>query len=179
MIAAAARPRILVAYYSRSGNTERVARALAAELGADLERIVDRTDRRGFLGYLRAGRDAIRRRGTEIAPPATDPPRYDLLLIGTPVWGRSVTPAVRTYLTRYTDALPDTALFLTYGGSGAERVFAQLTALCGRLPLAALAIREHELRPGGWESRVRAFAAEVAALADRSMAARVAAHSAE
>ena len=170
MIAAASRPRILVAYYSRSGNTEQVARALAAELGADLERIVDRTDRRGVLGYLRAGRDAIRRRGTEIAPPSTDPPRYDLLLIGTPVWGRSVTPAVRTYLARYADALPDTALLLPSGGSGAERVFAQLTALCGRLPLAALAIREHELRTDRWERRVHTFAAEVAALAARTAA---------
>jgi len=58
-----------VAYYSHSGNTERVAAALAAELGADLEAVVDRRGRRGLLGYLRAGRDAVRGRDTEIEPP--------------------------------------------------------------------------------------------------------------
>ena len=161
------RPRALVAYYSRTGNTRRVAEAIAAELGADLEPIVDRTGRRGFVGYLRAARDAIRGRRTEIDPPRRDPSAYELLVVGTPVWGSSLTPAVRTWLAARTGTLPDTALFLTHGGSGRERVFAQMTGLCGRFPLAALALREQELREGGWEGRARAFAAEIAALAAR------------
>ncbi|HUF35223.1 MAG TPA: flavodoxin [Gemmatimonadales bacterium] len=165
MIQTVPRPRALVAYYSRSGNTQRVAAVLAAELGADLEPIVDRRSRRGLLGYLRAARDAIRGRDTEIDPPRRDPARYDLLVVGTPVWGSSVTPAVRTYLRGRAGTLPEVAMFLTHGGSGRERVFAQLTELCGRLPLAALAVREEELKEGGWEGRTRGFAAEIAAIA--------------
>jgi len=41
--------RILIAYYSRSGNTRRVAPRLAADLGADLEEIVDPTRISGLL----------------------------------------------------------------------------------------------------------------------------------
>jgi hypothetical protein len=50
-------------------------------------------------------------------------------------------------------------------------VFAQMTGLCGRFPLAALAVREQELKEGSWEGRARAFAAEVAALVARNAAA--------
>ena len=51
------RPRTLVAYYSRTGNTRHVAEVIAAELGAELEPIVDRAERRGRLGFLRAARE--------------------------------------------------------------------------------------------------------------------------
>jgi flavodoxin len=164
------RPRVLVAYYSRTGNTRRVAEAVATELGADLEPIVDRTNRRGFFGFLRAGRDAMRGHLTEIDPPVHDPSAYDILVLGTPVWASSVAPAVRTWLARRSGTLPDTALFLTHGGSGRERTFAQMTGLCGRFPLTALALREQELKEGSWEGRARAFAAEIAALAGRNAA---------
>ena len=159
-------PRALVAYYSRSGNTRRVAEVIAGELGADLEPITDRTERHGLLGYLRAARDAIRGRGTAIGEPVHNPAAYDLVVVGTPVWASSVTPAIRTYLARHAGRLPDAALFLTHGGTGRERVFSQMTALCGRFPLGAFALREQELR-GGWEPQARAFARDMLATARR------------
>lgn len=161
------RPRILVAYYSRTGNTRRVAKAIAAELGADLEPIVDRTDRRGFFGYLRAARDAMRGRAAEIDRPRHEPATYDLLIVGTPVWVSSLTPAVRTFLGTYGGDGPELAFFLTFGGAGQEKVFSQMADLCARPPLAALAIRESELASPDWEVRVRAFAAAVGMAARR------------
>ena len=65
--------RILIAYYSRSGNTRRVATRLAVDLGADLEEIVDPTCRSGVFGYQRSGFQALFRRLVPIAPPAHDP----------------------------------------------------------------------------------------------------------
>ncbi|HEU5042435.1 MAG TPA: flavodoxin [Gemmatimonadales bacterium] len=174
--ATAPRPRALVAYYSRSGNTRRVAETIAAELGADLEPITDLTGRRGFWGYLRAGRDAMRGRGTTIGAPVHDPAAYDLVVVGTPVWASSMTPAVRTWLGRVAGRLPEAALFLTHGGTGRERVFSQLTALCGRFPLGALALREQELKAGNWEPRARAFAREILTLAEHHRAAGAEAH---
>ncbi len=47
--------KILVAYYSKTGNTKRAAEDIAKSLGADLEEIKDKRNRKGFGRGLRAG----------------------------------------------------------------------------------------------------------------------------
>ncbi len=81
-----AEPKALVVFFSRTGKVRRVAEAIAAELGADVEEIVDTRDRRGPFGLLSAARDAMLRRTARIEEPAHDPADYDLVVIGTPVW---------------------------------------------------------------------------------------------
>jgi flavodoxin len=154
-------PRVLVVFYSRSGNTRRVAHAVAEELHADVEEIVDRRDRRGILGYLRSGRDAWRQRETSIDSPRADPRSYDLVIAGSPVWSGSLTPAMRTYLACYREALPEVAFFITHGGSSRERVFRQMAKVAGRVPLRTLAVREKELPGSDWVDRARGFAREL------------------
>jgi hypothetical protein len=61
--------RILVVHYSRSGNTERVAKDIAARRGADIEQIVDLRDRRGFTGFLGGVCDSVRKVSAHIAAP--------------------------------------------------------------------------------------------------------------
>ncbi len=58
----------LVVYYTRTGNTRFVAQTIAAEIGADVEEVVDLKKRSGVLGYLSGGSDARRGKETEIAP---------------------------------------------------------------------------------------------------------------
>lgn len=76
----------LVVYYSRTGKTKFVAETAAAELGSDIEEIVDLKNREGKLGWMSATQDASRGKETEIAPTKKVPNDYDLLIIGTPVW---------------------------------------------------------------------------------------------
>ena len=76
----------LVVYYSRTGNTKFVAEEITAELGADIEEVVDLKKRDGKMGYLSASRDATGNRQTNIAETKRNPADYDLIVIGTPVW---------------------------------------------------------------------------------------------
>jgi len=153
----------LIVYYSRTGNTRKLAQAIAAELGAAVEEIVESKSRAGILGWLGAGRDAMLRRTTPIQPLKTDPARFDLVVVGTPVWGWSVTPAVRAFLASHAGRLKSVAFFCTQGGSGYARAFRQMEELSGKKPLATLALLEKELA-GDFTPRVREFAA---ALQDR------------
>ena len=137
--------RILVAHYSRSGHTKQIAEQIARTVGADIEAIVDPTDRSGLLGYLRSGYQASRQRTVEIGPGVRDPSAYDLVVIGTPIWSMSVSPAVRSYLAREARRLPRVAFFCSCGGSGGERAFAQMARVCGKTPAATLIVRESEL----------------------------------
>ena len=90
--------RTLVVFYSRSGNTRRVAHRIAAALAAEVEEIEDLDDRSGILGYLRSGHEASARRPARIAPITRDLAAFDLVVIGTPVWRASVSSPVRTFL---------------------------------------------------------------------------------
>jgi flavodoxin len=133
--------RILVAYYSRTGTTEKVAHALATALGADIEAIVDHTRRRGIIGYLRSGYEATLGRLVLIAPATRDPWSYDLVVVGTPIWNQCLSSPVRSYLERH--EFHKVAFFCTCGGRGSERVFAQMAEAAGHPPVATLVLRDH------------------------------------
>jgi flavodoxin len=120
---------ILVIYYSRTGNTKFVAEKIAETLGAELKELIDKKNRKGFWGYLRAGRDSIMKVKTEIEELNIDLDKYELVFLGCPVWVANVPPAIRTYLDRTDLVDKKLVLFCTQDGMGAERVFNNLRHL--------------------------------------------------
>jgi len=151
----------LVAYYSRTGNTRKLAQAVAAALGAELQEITEPKDRSGFWGYLLAGRDAALKRATPIQPFAADPAAYDLVVVGTPVWAFTMASPVRSFLEAAAGQLKAVAFFCTEGGNGHERTFRQMAALAGRKPAATLVLLEKELT-ADFGAKVTEFAKAVA-----------------
>lgn len=157
--------RILIVSYSRSGNTAKLADAIAAACGADFDHIVELVDRRGGLGgYWRSAREAWGSKVVAIRPPAKNPDAYDLVILGTPVWVGSMSSPMRAYLTAHGRKLPRVAFFCTLGGSGAAKAFAQMSRLCGKTPDATLAVTERELRAGTCHEKVAAFVAGLGTL---------------
>ena len=106
----------LVVYYSSTGNAKFVAETLAAEIGSDVEEIVDEKNRRGPIGWLTAGKDARKGSETEIAPTKKSPAEYDLIVVGTPNWASRITPAIRTYLKKNSLAGKKVAAFVVQDG---------------------------------------------------------------
>jgi len=103
----------LVVYYTRTGNAKFVAETIAAELGSDIEEIVDLQKRAGKLGWMMAGKDASQEKQTQIGPASRVPQDYDLIVIGTPVWAWKPTPAIRTYIAKNDLSGKKVALFFT------------------------------------------------------------------
>ena len=116
----------LVVYYSRSGNTRFVAEKISQKIGGDIEEIIDKKRRKGPLGFVIGGFDATRGRKTDIAEMKKSPRDYDLIVVGTPMWNKRITPAVRTYLEDNKLSEKRVALFCTNHGSQSERVFKTL-----------------------------------------------------
>jgi flavodoxin len=106
----------LVVYYTRTGNARFAAETIAAEIGADVEEIIDMKKRSGAMGWLSGGSDARRGKETEIAPTKKSPADYNLIIVGTPVWASRPTPAVTTYLKKNNLSSKKVALFFTQGG---------------------------------------------------------------
>ena len=152
--------RILVVYYSLSGNTGRVAEDLAARLGAERERIGDLKNRRGFLGYLRAVLDSIRERPAQLGATGKLPSDYALTIIGTPVWAGKMTPAVRAYLRSIHGRCNDVAFFTTSGSTAAERVVPAMERLVDRQAVAFAGFNYGDLNTAAlYERKVATFLA--------------------
>lgn len=150
--------RTLVVYYSRTGTTHEVADAIRKELGCEIDRIADRTHRRGLIGYLRSGLEAALHRRPALAKMSTIPSDYDLVIVGTPIWNASVSAPVRAYLRENRDRIRNVAFFCSYGGSGSTRAFRQMQKVCGRAPLATLAVKAHEVHRPGLAEKIKGLA---------------------
>ena len=86
---------ILVAYYSRTEVTKKLAEAIAAETGADIEEIVSKVKYDGKIGFARGGKDALSEKIIDLGPLEHDVSDYDLVYLGVPVWaGKAANPMI-------------------------------------------------------------------------------------
>ena len=150
-------PGRLVVFYSRTGTTRGLAGQIADMLDCQAEEVVDVQPRSGLLGFVKGGMHALKGRPTQIGEVKNDPAAYDLVIIGTPVWAGTMTPAIRTYITQQKDRLPEVAFFLTTGGTGIERTFRHMQELCGKPPKATLGLRQKAVLKEDVTEAVRAF----------------------
>jgi flavodoxin len=138
----------LVVYYSRTDTTRKVAEALAQKLEADLEAINDTQKRSGILGFLKSGYQSSREKLTTLEPPVKNPADYDLVVIGTPIWGGKMSVPVRTYLHQEKDKLKNVAFFCTFGNSGMEGTFQGMEEYIRNSPMAILGLRKKDVDTG-------------------------------
>lgn len=113
----------LVVYYTRTGNTRFVAEKIADCLDADIEEIVDKTNREGWFGFLRSAVEAMVGGETDIEETECSPDNYDLIILGSPVWARKITPAVRTYLKKHDFPGKKVAFFNTNDSDESQNTF--------------------------------------------------------
>ncbi|MBT3406781.1 hypothetical protein HN419_06505 [Candidatus Woesearchaeota archaeon] len=135
----------LVVYYSRTKITEKVAQTISENINCDIEEIIDLKDRSGAIGYLKAGKDAMKKVETDISISDKDPSRYDCVIIGTPVWAFTMAPAIRTYINQNKDRFKKVAFFCTEGGSGHEKTFKDMEELTKKKPITTLFLLTKEV----------------------------------
>ena len=128
--------RKLVAYFSASGVTEKVAENLSDALGADLFEIVPK------VRYTKADldwRDKTSRSTIEMNNPASRPEietlrdnvaDYDMIYVGFPIWWYVAPTIINTFLESY-DLTGKTIIpFATSGGSGMGKTNEKLETSC-------------------------------------------------
>jgi flavodoxin len=137
--------KILVVYYSKTGNTERVAHDIAETFSSDIEKIVDKKDRSGCIGWFIAGKDGMKENQTDIEPVKYDPSKYDMVILGSPVWGWNMTPAIRAYIEQNRKKFKEIAFFITAGNTTIEKVLPYLEKLTEKKAVAHIGFVSKEL----------------------------------
>ncbi len=122
----------LVAYFSASGTTARVAKELAQAAGADLYEIkpavpytradlnwMDKKSRSSVEMNDKSSRPALADQDADIAA-------YDTILLGFPIWWYVAPTIINSFLERYDFSGKKIVLFATSGGSGFGKTAAEL-----------------------------------------------------
>lgn len=128
--------KILTAYFSASGNTEKLARMIAEKSGSDLFQIVPvqpyTSDDLNWMN--KQSRSSI-----EMADPSCRPEiselvkhmdQYDVVLLGFPIWWYIAPRIIETFLEMYDFSGKTIIPFATSGGSGMGRTVAVLKECC-------------------------------------------------
>lgn len=157
--------RYLVAYYSWTGATAKIAKLLAQELSADLEEIRDARRRAGPFAFVGAVFESLGKRPARILPAVRDPADYDVVILGCPVWAQDIASPMRAYVREQGRKFRKVALFCTFGGAGGEATLDKLSALCGLTPLARLAVDDPALKSERWRDMAQAFSGQLVAKA--------------
>lgn len=153
----------LVVYYSRTGNTRKAGEELAKELSCDVEEIVDTVNRSGPIGWVMAGKQASSKELTKLRPLEKDLSRYDIVIIGSPVWAGTMSTPVRTLIAENKDKLKKVAFFITLGGTGDASAFRSMEEACGKKPIATLALRTGDVKKGDYVEALKKFVGELKA----------------
>lgn len=114
--------KVLVAYYSYSGNTAAVARQIAVKTGRDLYEI--KTDHAYPEAYSPMTQQVKKEIEAgfrpELAGAVPDIGQYDVVFIGTPNWWGTLAPAVSSFLEKNDFAGKTVIPFNTNGGGGMQ-----------------------------------------------------------
>ena len=151
----------LIIFYSRTGTTKKVAELITENLSSDIEEIFDEKKRSGSIGYMKAAKDAMRKKLATLKKYDKDPSSYDLTLIGTPIWAWNMSTPIRTYLSENKDKLKNVAFFCTEGSNGGEKCFENMSVLCDKKPLATLELNAKEIKEGLHIAKIKEYADKI------------------
>jgi flavodoxin len=92
----------LVVYYSYEGSTRLIAQTIAAALEADIMEVKPTKDinAEGFMKYVWGGRQVVLRTRPSLEAFEKNPVDYERIIIGTPVWSFTYTPAIRSFFSQ-------------------------------------------------------------------------------
>ncbi|MBW3017728.1 hypothetical protein KY325_01060 [Candidatus Woesearchaeota archaeon] len=147
----------LIIYYSRTGNTRKVAQKIKSNLKCDIEEIKDAVKRQGAMGYMKCGAHSTLKMCTKISATTKDPSKYDLIIIGTPVWAFNMASPIRTYIMKNREKFKNVAFFCTLGGKGSTKTFYDMKNKCDKTPIETLTVYEREVKASRFSTKVKEF----------------------
>ena len=122
--------KILVAYFSWSGNTKAVAEEIHKQVGGDIVEIVPATPYSETYSVTVAKAKTEQEAGARpaISTKIADFEQYDTIYLGYPNWWGSMPMPVATFIDTYKMSGKKVAPFFTHGGGGVQRCMSDLEA---------------------------------------------------
>lgn len=124
--------KILVVYFSRSGNTREIARQIQNNLGGDIVELqtVDPYPREYDAVVKQAKQEIESGYKPALKTKIDNIKSYDLVFVGSPNWWNTIAPPVTTFLSDNDLSGKTIVPFITHAGSGLGRSVTDIAKLC-------------------------------------------------
>jgi len=129
---ATGKTKVLIIYYSRSGNTREIAKQIHERVGGDIielqtvkpypdeyDAVTKQAKQELDSGYKPALKTRLENIGS-----------YDVIFVGSPIWWSTIAAPVKTFLSEYDLSGKTIVPFVTHGGSGLARSVTDISKLC-------------------------------------------------
>lgn len=130
--AAPENPKVLIAYYSWSGNTKEIAEDIHEITGGTLFEIqtVQSYPEEYRATTEQAKKEINENYRPELKTKVDNIAQYDTVFIGSPNWWGTIAPAVSSFLSEYDLSGKTVIPFITHGGGGEQQTVKNLTEQC-------------------------------------------------
>lgn len=135
----------LVAYYSRTNITKKLAEEIAGKTNADIEEIMPKVNYQGKLGYIRGGKDAMSEKVIDLEELKYNPEDYDVVYLGTPIWAGKASTPLYSYIKQNEGKFKNVKFFITAGGKGFDSTLKHLESITQK-PQATLTLTTKEVK---------------------------------
>jgi len=126
------RKKVLIVYYSRSGNTREIANQIHKSVGGDFFEI--QVVKPYPEDYEEVKKIAMQEQQSGFKPALKTKVEnfwsYDVIFVGTPIWWGTIAAPVKSFLSEYDFSGKTIVPFTTHGGSGLGRSVADISKLC-------------------------------------------------
>lgn len=122
----------LIVYFSWGGNTKTVANHIHDLIGGEIvevETVIPYPDTYEEVTQIAQGKLASDYR-PELKTKVDNMDEYNTLIVGTPIWGGHLTPAMKSFLASYNLSGKAIAPFCTHGGSGNAQSVNDILSVC-------------------------------------------------
>lgn len=147
----------LIIYYSRTDTTKKIAEEIKEKLGAELVEIESPEMKKGFFGFLKAGKQAFKKIIPEIREISEKVEDFDLVIIGTPIWVGTMASPIRAFLVKNKGNFNEVAFFCTCGDKQ-TMAFDEIRRLTGKEPKATLELKRKEIKKNNYQQKLIDFA---------------------
>lgn len=124
--------KILIAYYSKTGNTKRAAEEIAKMTGGTLHRIVpQKTYPDSYFATVAVAKwESLKGEKPALTDKVEGIGSYDKILVGFPIWWFGCPQLIKTFMESYDFNGKKVYPFCTHGGSGPKNSTRDIKAIC-------------------------------------------------
>jgi len=133
--------KIVIVYYSFSGNNELLAKKLQTRLGCDMLKINELKKRNGLTILF----DILFNRSPKVKRPKVLLSRYDRVILLAPIWAGKIANPMRSFIRLEKENFNEYSFITLCGDGGNRNVLSELTRCVGKKPISVLELKVGDL----------------------------------